>query len=668
LVRINPSLTVASITPFGSTGPSSGRPASDLTVYALAGHLLLSGLPSREPLLPYGHQPQLFGGLLAATASLAGAWRSAHDGAPRFVEVSLQEALAGALDGALNGYVFARTTRGRYGNRTQEDTPLTDLYSTKDGYVLVCVYTEAQWRSFCALVDCPEWIDDARFGTWAGRRAHSDELLGVMQRWFAARTSAAALSECQERRLPICVASSIPELLADPQLGARSFFQPDHAEPSIVVPGLPYHIERAGIPAAPDDIPRFSTKYPNREGRKPLPLDGVTVIDFTHAWAGPYAAMQLAYLGATVVKVEGANRPDGARYVNVDSSSIGPIYERGGYFQEYNRNKLSLVLNLTSPGALDVMHELLDRSDVFISNFSTRVLPKFGLDWEVNRRRHPRLIQVSMPAFGSQGPYRDFVGYGEVLEAGGGLTRLSGYSASEPIRAGIAYADPVSGLYGALAAVIGLQRRAETGRGLWLDFSHQEGMARLVGDAVLHFQRTGQQLLPTGNRREDLFVNEVLRCRGDDQWVSLTARSAAEWESILDAAGMDSQSGNRGRQGLQDWCANHDKFEVASILEASGAPVAPVLLVPELLEDPHLTARRFFKMVEHPIWGRRRLPGPGFRFEEQDHLALRHAPMFDSDTDAVLTDLLKLSPERIAELRRDGVVGGQPSIESPIAQ
>ncbi|MBV8652526.1 MAG: CoA transferase, partial [Alphaproteobacteria bacterium] len=224
LRKRQPGIVVAAITPYGSTGPYADRPASDLTVYALSGHLYLTGSPEREPLLPYGHQPALFGGVLAATAALAGLLRSRHDGVARFIEISQQEALAGALDTTVNRFTYAGVARTRHGNRIQERSPLTDIYRTKDGFFLICVYTEVQWRGFCTMLGRPDWLEAPDLATLAGRVENGKMIEEAMTAWFAARSSAEALAACQHHRLPSCITSAVPELLRDPQLLARDHF------------------------------------------------------------------------------------------------------------------------------------------------------------------------------------------------------------------------------------------------------------------------------------------------------------------------------------------------------------------------------------------------------------------------------------------------------------
>jgi crotonobetainyl-CoA:carnitine CoA-transferase CaiB-like acyl-CoA transferase len=525
---MNRGVVVTTITPFGSSGPYAERSASDLTIYGLAGHLLLTGLPDREPLLPYGHQAHMFGGVLATAVTLACLWQSRRDRRARSVEVSLQEALAGALDTALNGYVYSGIRRGRYGNRLYHQTPLTDVYRTNDGYILLCVYTEAQWQSFCSMVGRPDWVRDERFARWEGRREHGQILGEVMVAWFAERTAAAALAECQRHRLPSCIAASVPELLVDPQLTARDFFRSiDHPNAGrLACPSLPFRFStgsayESGAPLLGQDSGEVARRGDSTARRiRPevtadaadiAPLQGIRIVDLTHAWAGPFATLQLGYLGAEVIKVEGARRPDGTRFVSPDALVKEPPYETGGYYHEWNRNKRSMVINLELAEGIELLKALIQSADVVISNFSARVLPKWGLDWESLQRLKPNIVHVTMPAFGSQGPYRDFVGYGETLEGGGGLARLSGYTANEPMRSGVAYPDPVAGLYGAFAVVLGLSYREQHSEGVWLDLSQQEGVTRMVGEAILYYQLAGKSEEIRGNERPGVRLNEGKR-------------------------------------------------------------------------------------------------------------------------------------------------------------
>ena len=673
-----PGVVVVAITPFGCSGPYADRPATDLTIFALSGHLYITGSAEREPLLPYGHQPALFGGLLGAEAALAGLLRSQQDGASRFLEISQQEALASALDTTLNRFSYLGAARGRYGNRLQDRTPLTDIYRTRDGYFLICVYTGVQWRVFCAMLGRPEWLDDSELSTLAGRLRKGATIEAAMNAWFAARTSREALGECQKHRLPSCIVASVAELLEDPQLLAREHFADveDPAAGRLKYPKLPYVLSvgasreaRAPDPGEHGDAVRRSwTRRPPGAGVTPspvLPLDGIRALDVTHAWAGSFAGLQLGFLGAELIKVEGGRRPDGTRYVSMDARKLSPEYETGGYYHEWNRNKHSAVINMDTLEGRELMHALIRRSDVLINNFSARVLPKWGLDWATVERLNPRLVLVTMPAFGSQGPYREFVGYGETLEGAGGLARLSGYEPSRPIRAGIAYPDPLVGHYGALAVTLGLMRRAQTGLGIWIDVSHQECVLHMIGEAVLRYQLTGTPEEPGGNARPNLLLNEVLPCAGADEWLAVSVVSPAQWRVVAEMIGSPSLEvppcAPKFLDRLRRWTMARPKGEAMEALAARGVPAGAVLKVDELFRDAHLAARGFFEQIPHPVVGEKPHPRPGFSIRDAEVRTRTSAPLFDSATDEVLRAILGKSDDEIAQLRARGVIGGTPA-------
>jgi crotonobetainyl-CoA:carnitine CoA-transferase CaiB-like acyl-CoA transferase len=679
LPTLRPGIVAAAITPYGSTGPYADRPASDLTVYALSGHLFITGAAEREPLLPYGHQPAFFAGVLGATAALAALLRSQRDGVARSIEVSQQETLVGALDQNLSRYTYLGTTRSRHGNRIQEHSPLTDLYRTKDGFFLICVYTIPQWEGFCAMLGKPEWLDPD-FSSAAGRRDNGAAIEAAMTAWFAARTSNDALAECQHHRLPSCIVPTVPELLRDPQLLARDHFAAVEcgAAGALAYPKLPFRLSSGAAreAAAPrlgehGEAIRGSWK---RRATAPLaaaadasalPLAGIRVLDVTHAWAGPFGGLQLGYLGAEMIKVEGARRPDGTRYVSRDSRNLSPQHETGGYFHEWNRNKRSAVINMDDADGRALMHDLVKKSDVLFNNYSARVLPKWGLDWPALHALNPRLVLVTMPAFGSQGPYREFVGYGETIEGAGGLVRLSGYEAGKPIRSGTAYPDPLVGHFGALAAVLGLQHREQTGEGIWLDLSHQECVLHMIGEAVLHYQLTGTPQEPQGNARADLLLNEVLPCAGDDNWVAVTAASPEQMQALAAVTGVASLANGvasaSALDALRAWCRARDKREVMERLAAAGVAAGAVLKLDELFDDPHLAVRRYFEHVPHPVVGEKLHPGPGVRIAGAAVGTRLAAPLFDGDTDAILTSVLGKQPDELAALRLRGSIGGVPA-------
>jgi len=680
LQKLRPGIVVVAVSPFGCDGPYADFPASDLTVYALSGHLNLTGSPDREPLLPYGHQPALFAGVLCASLALAGLYRSTLDGVARFIEISQQEALAGALDTAISGYTYSGKMRTRHGNRIQDGSPLTDVYRTKDGFFLICVYTQEQWRGFCTMLGRSDWLENDALTSQSGRIKHAATIEAAMISWFGGRKSSEALMECQRHRLPSCMVSSVTELLNDPQLLARDHFaQVDCGAAGIFAyPKLPFVMSSCISTEAPPprlgehgDIIR-QTWTARSGGRSTsaydpplLPLAGIRVLDVTHAWAGPFCGLQLGFLGAEMIKIEGARRPDGTRYVCPDLRDLSPRHETGGYFHEWNRNKRCAVINMDAIEGRDLMHDLIRRSDVLINNYSARVLPKWGLDWQALRTLNPRLVLVTMPAFGSQGPYREFVGYGETLEGAGGLVRLSGYEAGKPMRSGIAYPDPLVGHYGALATVLGLQHREKTGEGIWIDVSHQECVLHMIGDALLHYQLTGVPQEPRGNLRADLLLNEVLPCAGKDNWIAVTAASPGDMAALAEATDIEAlANGEVSEAALDDlraWCRAREKRAAMACLVGKGVAAGAVLKVDELFQDPNLVARQYFEDVRHAVVGVKPHPRPGFRIAGATVATHLAAPLFDGDTDAILTTVLGKNADEIDALRRRNIIGGVPA-------
>ncbi|MGD9893289.1 MAG: CaiB/BaiF CoA transferase family protein, partial [Dehalococcoidia bacterium] len=198
-----------------------------------------------------------------------------------------------------------------------------------------------------------------------------------------------------------------------------------------------------------------------------LPLDGVRIIDLTMVWAGPYATRLLADMGADVIKVEGVSNPDLVRGIGGASQMAAGEqgWNRSAYFNEYNRGKRGMTLDLSQPEGQAALLELIDVADALIENYRADVLDGLGLGPEVLHARRPDLIIVSMPGFAKHGSERGMVGYGPTIEQMGGLVSLTGYEDGPAQKTGISYGDPVAGIMAAGALVTALLRRQQTGEG-----------------------------------------------------------------------------------------------------------------------------------------------------------------------------------------------------------
>src|SRR5690606_5180896 len=197
------------------------------------------------------------------------------------------------------------------------------------------------------------------------------------------------------------------------------------------------------------------------------PLEGIRVADFTWVWAGPFCTLQLAHLGAEVIRVESSTRtcvtrllppwPDGQPGIN-----------RSGYFNQYNQGKRSLALNLKDPAALEIAKDLIRASDVVVENFAAGVMERMGLGYEVCRSLREDVIMISLSGYGSTGPEREYVSYGPAQVPLSGFSSVTGYRGWRPMHIGISYGDPTAGLQGAIAVLAALVHRRKTGRGQYI--------------------------------------------------------------------------------------------------------------------------------------------------------------------------------------------------------
>ena len=214
------------------------------------------------------------------------------------------------------------------------------------------------------------------------------------------------------------------------------------------------------------------------------PLEGIRVADFTWVWAGPFCTLQLAYLGAEVIRVESSQRtcvtrllppwPDGRPGVN-----------RSGYFNQYNQGKLSLALDLKHPDAVAVAKDLVSRSDVVCENFAAGVMERMGLGYEELRRIKPDIVMIALSGYGATGPEREFVSYGPAQVPLSGMSSVTGYAGWPPMHVGVSYGDPTAGLHGAVALLAALLHRARTGEGQYIDLSQQETSIAVLAEGIL---------------------------------------------------------------------------------------------------------------------------------------------------------------------------------------
>ncbi|HVT76124.1 MAG TPA: CoA transferase [Acidimicrobiales bacterium] len=404
---------------------------------------------------------------------------------------------------------------------------------------------------------------------------------------------------------------------------------------------------------------------------KRRPLEGVRVLDLSMMWAGPYCTKLLAEMGAEVVKVESPRAWDNIRTLIPQPGAEDP-WNTAFYFQEYNREKQSVVLDLALPAGRDALLRLAAHCDVLIENYRADVMDKLDLGYDAVRAVRPDIVYVSMAAFGKTGADRDLVGFGPVIELMSGLASLTGYlDDDEPFKTGISYGDPVAGVHAAGAIALALVQRHRTGSGCFIDLAQRQGAAALAGEAFVRAQRRGgEPPRHLGNRSERWAPQGAYQCEGKQQWVVVSVVTDAQWRACCGVVGRDdlatlTLTERFARHDeldavLGEWAAGRGPQEAMEAMQAVGVPAGRVLDTATVHDDPHLEDRGFWVNVENPKMHPFKQAGIAWRFAECDNRVTRHAPFFGEHTRAVLTSVAGLTDAEVDQLYAAGVTADAP--------
>jgi crotonobetainyl-CoA:carnitine CoA-transferase CaiB-like acyl-CoA transferase len=394
------------------------------------------------------------------------------------------------------------------------------------------------------------------------------------------------------------------------------------------------------------------------------PLAGIRVADFTWVWAGPFCTLQLAHLGAEVIRVETSTRICVTRLLP-PFSEFEPGPNRSGYFNQYNQGKQSIALDLKRPEAVAVARRLCAASDIVVENFAAGVMERMGLGYEVLRGLRPDVIMIALSGYGATGPDSDKVSYGPAQVPLSGMSSVTGYRGAPPMHVGISYGDPTGGLHGAVAVLAALLHRARTGEGQYIDLSQWETSMAVLPDAITSWTMNGVQPQRDGNRHPGMAPHGVFRAAGDDRWLALAVEDDAAWARFAAAIGRPELAHDPRWATLAARKANEDELETlvtawtstrtpedaTAFLQAAGIGAFVAATNRDLAEDPHLNARGFFAELPHPEVGTRKHVGVPWRMSASDCRVRAAAPCLGADTDRVLRDVCAYSDAEIAALR-----------------
>ncbi|MEX2081547.1 MAG: CoA transferase, partial [Dehalococcoidia bacterium] len=279
------------------------------------------------------------------------------------------------------------------------------------------------------------------------------------------------------------------------------------------------------------------------------PLDGIRVADFSWFGAGPIATQTLATFGAEVIRIESETKIDSLRVVHPfamnEDGSFKNGYNISGYFNNFNAGKLGIQLNLNTEKGQELGYRIIEKSDIFLSNFTPRVIDKWNLRYEQISAINPRIIAAYQPMQGLEGPHKDFLGFGAVLTPVTGISYMSGFPHQGPIGVGTNYPDYVINPGHTITAVLAaLRYRNRTGKGQRIELPQLESVVNTLGTAVADYLANGHEQFRSGNRSPIMAPHGAFRCADDaesvmssDRWVIIALRNDGLWRKVVETIG-----------------------------------------------------------------------------------------------------------------------------------
>ncbi|MBD3107339.1 CoA transferase [Bacillus sp. AGMB 02131] len=417
----------------------------EYALQAMGGWMELTGNPELKPLQVGGYPASYLVGAHAAAGGLL-AHLTLRPNKKHLVQINALTVVVSALEGAFSTYLATGEERSRMGNRHHAIAPMAIMPCT-DGMIFLGAPVNEKWElleSWAELPHKPEWNNDV------SRLKHCASLEAELSEWTRSMKKSELFYTGQAFRMPFAYVQSLQEVKDCLHLKEREFWERgNHIS-------LPWAIKT------------------NCTGKGFIKdKDTIRILDMTNMWSGPYCTRLFADLGIEVIKIEAPHRPDGIRS---QKGATAPFY------RELNRNKRGISLDLNVMEDRQKFLELVEISDVIVENFSPRVMPNFGLQYEQLWKYQPQLINLSLSAFGQTGPYRDFVGYGPTLEAMSGIAALTHYDDGKPWLPGFSVSDIGAGIHGAFVLAASLICRQRNGEGIRIDLSQYEVACQLVGD------------------------------------------------------------------------------------------------------------------------------------------------------------------------------------------
>ncbi|MCY3837628.1 MAG: CoA transferase [Gammaproteobacteria bacterium] len=662
---------VSRIVPYAENGVLDGTPSAPLLLEAASGYLGINGSPDQEPLRAPANLAAYIVGASAFGATLAAVHKRLATGEVEQVVTSGLDVLA-SMTPFLRSQLAGRADRRHGGPATG-----VRLFPVGDGKVSLNLADESTFTMALGVLGIDRAAVPTDLDTPAQRHDDPAALGEFLRSNSDGRSAVAFFKAMIELGAPrIGLFQEPGALLCNEHMRATGYFRtlddPEHGETAY--PGMPAAMSRIDPPPLEPmrnsgDGWQAADLMAGRHRSRRRPLEGLRIVDFTQAWIGPFATMMLADLGADVIKVESHRRPDIWRNSRPASRTLrnpnAHPFNTSANFASTNRNKRGIAVDLNDGRGRNVARELIRTADVVASNFTPRVMRKFGLDHASLASTKHDIITVTWSGYGETGPYADYKANGATIEAMAGWDALFGYADGDPMVMGFYQMDAITGLQMAACTLLGLVHRDLTGEGQEVAGSMIASAVPYVGEEVIRASLFGRNTR-WGNRHPAMAPHGVYPVQGDDQWIALACRDDQEWQTLAGLIGMDDDALNSlaARRAAEDeidariadWSRCRPRETAIREAVAAGVPAAPVLDVLEILDYPEFAAREWFPEQHHPDLGTLRYGGFPWAFDRGELAAERPPPRLGEHTSEILAEI-GLDASEVDALYRDDVVG-----------
>lgn len=393
------------------------------------------------------------------------------------------------------------------------------------------------------------------------------------------------------------------------------------------------------------------------------PLSPFRVADLSRVLAGPYCTMQLADLGAEVIKVEAPGKGD-------DTRAWGPPFMEGesAYFLSINRSKKSLALNLKAPQGKEVLWKLLERCDVLVENFRPGALERLGFGYQEVSQRLPEMVYCSISGFGHSGPQSSLPGYDVLIQGESGLMSLTGEAGGPPFKVGASISDVTAGMAACQGILAALLQREQSHKGQHVDISMLDTSAALLTYQAGIYFATGSSPARRGNAHPTIVPYSTYPCR-DGTLIVAVGNDAlfASFCGVLDRPDLCADSRFATAAGrvenretldalLEEVLKTRDRDAWISLLRQQGVPCGAVREVAEVCNSPQLKARGMLPSVDHPVAGSVGQVGSPLHLSGNPAPAMSPPPSLGQHSDEILTSLLGYTAQEVKGLRQQGVI------------